>query len=94
MCEAFTVHRHLEIFPVQFLCRSAFSKLNFFIIFSCCAGYTNITAANFYIPFSFSFLNTVSKVANCFLDIIIIELFDIGRDAKKTLGFEHISSKI
>jgi uncharacterized membrane protein len=39
-------------------------------------------------------LNTVWKIANCFLDIIIIRQFDFGRDAKKILGFEHISSKI
>ncbi len=37
---------------------------------------------------------TVSKIANCFVEIIIIEQFDFERNAKKISGFEHISSKI
>jgi hypothetical protein len=39
-------------------------------------------------------LNTVSKLANRFLDIIITEQFDFGRDVKKISGFQNISSKI
>jgi hypothetical protein len=35
-----------------------------------------------------------SKIANCFVETIIIELFDFERNAQKISGFEHISSKI
>ena len=39
-------------------------------------------------------LNTVSKMANCFLDIGIIEQFDFETNAERISGFEHISWKI
>ena len=39
-------------------------------------------------------LNTVVKIVNCFVKMIIIEKFDFERNAKKISGFEHIASKI
>jgi L-cystine uptake protein TcyP (sodium:dicarboxylate symporter family) len=36
----------------------------------------------------------LSKIINCFVDIIIIEQFDFGRNAKKISAFEHNASKI
>ena len=38
--------------------------------------------------------NTVLKIANCSVAIIIIEQFDFERDARMILGFEHNRSKI
>ena len=61
---------------------------------SCCAGLQPLMFIIFIFLLVSQNPDLVSKIANCFVETIIIEKFDFERNAKKISGFEHILSKI